>query len=341
MKILLICSKAFYSKTPEIKIRLEAAGHMVELPNCWDAPETENEMRSQGKAAHQEFKARMFRRSLSLVRESDAVLVLNYDKQTGAGLQKNYIGGATFLEMYDAFLEGKKIYLYHDIPDAIFSDEIEGFGVQVIHEDLSLIKDEEKRAIAAQIPMSKEYPNLTFIYGGARSGKSTFAEKLAAEAGSRILYTATAEILDDEMKRRVGLHQARRPASWMTLEAPSQVGKKLDETLMKHYLADAVLLDCISILTSNILLKLPDGTTEMDAWTALQQQELIPLFETISRYPTVKWIIVSNETGMGIVPAYPLGRLYRDVLGRTNQFLAARAKGVYLMSAGVPIKIKG
>ena len=181
--------------------------------------------------------------------------------------------------------------------------------------------------------------NLTFILGGARSGKSTYAESLAQANGERVLYVATAEILDDEMKRRVEIHQSRRPASWSTLDAPMQVAQTLENHLqLKSY--DAILLDCLSLLTSNILLTLPEDYPEADAWKAVQQ-ELEPIMAVIRKHTATQWILVSNEVGQGIVPAYSLGRLYRDVLGRANQFVSANAGTVFYMVAGLPMKLKG
>lgn len=181
--------------------------------------------------------------------------------------------------------------------------------------------------------------NLTFILGGARSGKSTYAESLAQANGERVLYVATAEILDDEMKRRVEIHQSRRPVSWSTLDAPMQVAQTLENHLQaKSY--DAILLDCVSLLTSNILLTLPEESPEANAWEAVQQ-ELAPILAVIRKHAATQWILVSNEVGQGIVPAYSLGRLYRDVLGRANQFVAANAGNVFYMIAGLPMKLKG
>ena len=104
------------------------------MPNCYDAPETESKYR--GTSKHSSWKASMFKRSKETIEKMDAVLVLNYDKHN----QKNYIGGATFLEMYDAFCLNKKIYMLHDIPDGMLRDEIIGFNPTIIYEDLILIK---------------------------------------------------------------------------------------------------------------------------------------------------------------------------------------------------------
>jgi adenosylcobinamide kinase/adenosylcobinamide-phosphate guanylyltransferase len=99
------------------------------------------------------------------------------------------------------------------------------------------------------------------------------------------------------------------------------------------------LLDCLSVWTSNIILSLPEDCDESTAWAAVQA-EIDALLDVVQNHANLSWIFVSNETGMGVVPAYPLGRLYRDVLGRANQYMAAYAGSVYWMAAGIPVKIK-
>lgn len=139
MTILLICSKHFYDRIPPVAATVRAAGHTVLLPNCYDAPMTEARMAAAGAEAHRAFKAAMFRRSAETIAGADAVLVLNYDKETEGGTLPRYIGGATFLEMYDAFRMGKRIYLLNPPPDGILADEIQGFGPQVLNGDLAAI----------------------------------------------------------------------------------------------------------------------------------------------------------------------------------------------------------
>lgn len=141
MKILVICSKRFYGNIPKIKKVLEEKNVEVFLPNCYDNPEEEAKMWNLGEEEHQKFKAKMFKKSENTIRDMDAVLVLNFDKNTDNKIEKNYIGGATFLEMYDAFRLNKKIYLYNDIPKGIFYDEIQGFGPIVINGDITKIKE--------------------------------------------------------------------------------------------------------------------------------------------------------------------------------------------------------
>ena len=134
MKILLICSKAFYNKLSDYKKALEKLGHDVYLPNCHDCPETEDKYR--GTLEHQVFKAKMFKQSEETIKKMDAVLVLNFDKNG----QKNYIGGATFLEIYDAFKLNKKIFFVNALPDGMLKDELIGFNPTIIHGDLTMIK---------------------------------------------------------------------------------------------------------------------------------------------------------------------------------------------------------
>ncbi len=134
MKIFIICSKTFYKKIPSIKERLESNGHKITLPNCYDAPETESIYR--GTEEHASWKSKMIKHSERVIAENEAVLVLNYNKN---GID-NYIGGATFLEMYDAFRLGKKIYMINDIPEGLLKDEIIGFNPVIINGDLNKIE---------------------------------------------------------------------------------------------------------------------------------------------------------------------------------------------------------
>lgn len=176
---------------------------------------------------------------------------------------------------------------------------------------------------------------MTLILGGARSGKSSYAQDLAAQLGGRVVYVATAEARDDEMRERIAVHQAQRPADWQTLEAPRQVGQSLFSMIDK---ADVILLDCVTLLTSNVLLSLPESApvTEVQREMDLEVEALL----TAYGQGDAEWIIVSNEVGLGLVPAYALGRTYRDVLGWVNQRLAQAADEVLFMVAGLPMKVK-
>ena len=142
MKVLIICSKRFYSNIPNIKKQLEENKIEVFLPNCYDDPKTEEKMWKLGEEEHQKFKAKMYKQSEETIKNMDGVLVLNFDKNTNGKIEKNYIGGATFLEIYDAFRLNKKIYLYNEIAEGILFDEIQGFAPTIINGDLSKLKDE-------------------------------------------------------------------------------------------------------------------------------------------------------------------------------------------------------
>ena len=135
MKIFLITSKSAYGTIPPIKKELESAGHVITLPNCYDDTGAEERQREMGRTQHAEWKSQMLRHSTNVIEGSDAVLVLNVDKN---GV-KNYIGGATFLEMYDAFRLGKKIYLLNEVPDGSLKDEIFGFQPVALNGDLAKI----------------------------------------------------------------------------------------------------------------------------------------------------------------------------------------------------------
>lgn len=177
---------------------------------------------------------------------------------------------------------------------------------------------------------------LTLILGGARSGKSAYAQRLAAESGQPVLYVATATAGDAEMAQRIARHRAARPAHWRTLEAPVNVGQALEAAITGD---EVVLLDCLTLLVSNLMMEEGTEVTE-DRLEARVTDELEAILRVCAaRRATL--IIVSNEVGMGLVPPYPAGRVYRDVLGRAHQWLAARANRVVLMVAGIPLELKG
>ena len=180
---------------------------------------------------------------------------------------------------------------------------------------------------------------LTFILGGARSGKSSYAERLAAEHGGAVLYVATARAWDDDMAARIARHKADRPAHWSTLEAPLQVGEAVSQWLRNVPEPPAVvLLDCLTLLANNVLVSMPEDIRPEQAEAALAP-EIAALAEAI-KASGLDWIVVSNEVGLGIVPPYALGRAYRDALGRANQRMAALADRVFFMVAGLPMVVK-
>lgn len=133
MRIFIICSKRFYGLIPEIESKLKELGHELTMPNCYENPEMEDSLRNLGPEEHAKWKSEMIRHSVKVIEDNDAVLVLNFKKDDF----ENYIGGATFLEMYDAFRLNKKIYLYNEIPGGTLHDEILGFQPIVLNGDLS------------------------------------------------------------------------------------------------------------------------------------------------------------------------------------------------------------
>jgi adenosylcobinamide kinase/adenosylcobinamide-phosphate guanylyltransferase len=179
---------------------------------------------------------------------------------------------------------------------------------------------------------------LTLILGGARSGKSSYAEQLAAQRGKRIVYVATAQAWDEEMALRIANHQAQRPSHWITVEAPTQVGARVSAAEAAGGDWEVVLVDCLTLLASNVILSLPEPVEIAAAEAALRVE--VDALLTAYAASRATWIVVSNEVGLGIVPAYPLGRVYRDALGRANQQLAAMADEVLFMVAGLPMRVK-
>lgn len=172
---------------------------------------------------------------------------------------------------------------------------------------------------------------LTLVIGGARSGKSRYAERLAARY-DRVIYLATGQVFDEEMAERIALHRAQRPAHWVTVEEGMTPASALRQRLADGG-ADAVLLDCVSFLLSNHLLANEEGFEER------ARQELLALLH-LCRESGVDLVAVSNEVGMALVPEYKLGRLFRDAAGRLNQLLAREAEQVYACFAGIAVDLK-
>jgi len=186
---------------------------------------------------------------------------------------------------------------------------------------------------------------IVLVLGGSRSGKSEFAEKLMRRSeGKRKGYIATSRILDEEMKYRVLLHQERRPADWKTFEILSEAGEAMETVLAE---TDTVLFDCITMYVNNILMehisKKPVETLGVEDLETLQQaleKDLARMFEEISKTSGKEIIFVSDELGMGIVPANAMSRVYRDLVGLANQYVARRAGEVYLSVAGITVELK-
>jgi adenosylcobinamide kinase/adenosylcobinamide-phosphate guanylyltransferase len=184
------------------------------------------------------------------------------------------------------------------------------------------------------------------VLGGARSGKSQFAERLAAERGEPVFYVATAKAMDDEMEQRIAHHRVRRPAAWSTLEAQTEVAVRAAAALrelagqlpalMGGSAAEVspdrgptLLVEDLTLLLSNLM---AEDEASAEARATAELEALLDLEAGL--------ILVSNEVGMGLVPEYPLGRRFRDALGRLNQFAASACDEVYLVVAGLPLRLK-
>lgn len=176
---------------------------------------------------------------------------------------------------------------------------------------------------------------LTLILGGARSGKSSYAQTLAEAAGKTVTFLATAQALDEEMSARIQKHRAERPVHWATLEAPLNIAEHAPKIK-----SAVVILDCITLLVTNLMMQfVKDDLVDETPFLQSVQTEIDGLIRTI-REREQDWMIISNEVGLGLVPPYQMGRVYRDGLGWANQRLAREADQVIFMVAGIPTVIK-
>jgi adenosylcobinamide kinase / adenosylcobinamide-phosphate guanylyltransferase len=168
--------------------------------------------------------------------------------------------------------------------------------------------------------------SVTLVLGGVRSGKSHYAQQLG-ERADRVVFVATAEARDEEMQRKVQRHQETRPAHWQTVEEPLN----LAQVIGSHGPAcDLMIIDCLTFFASNLLEAQPDDPASAIA----------ALCAALASAPCPV-VLVSNEVGSGVVPAYPLGRRFRDLLGEMNQSVARVATNVLLLVAGLPLVLKG
>jgi len=196
---------------------------------------------------------------------------------------------------------------------------------------------------------------LTLILGGARSGKSSYAEQRAKDVGGEsVLYVATSETKDEEMIERVIKHRSERPSAWGTVEAPRNVAQALRQAQdtaihRERSTAKVILLDCMTFLVANHLMDAaapeddPFDDPSSDPFDAQIEADVVAEVEALVEYiqeVDVELLVVSNEVGLGVVPPYELGRAYRDILGRANQILARHADEVQLLVAGIPMKVK-
>lgn len=167
--------------------------------------------------------------------------------------------------------------------------------------------------------------SLTLILGGARSGKSSFALDLARDKEA-VAFIATALPLDEEMDKRIRHHKEERPSHWKTIEEPID----LLTVIRGLNNVEIIILDCLTMWVSNLLERYTD-------------EEIIRMAEEIAKYSRdlkSEVITISNEVGLGIVPEYPIGRRYRDLLGRVNQTFAKYSNKVFFMIAGIPLEVK-
>ncbi len=177
------------------------------------------------------------------------------------------------------------------------------------------------------------------ITGGARSGKSRFAQELALKSTKPVLFVATATPGDEEMKQRIDEHRKSRPATWRTLEVETHIGKQILENINA---AQTVIIDCITLLINNVFSQHSPCHGEDFNARLLEKEvmaEITELTDCIHRV-AADFIIVTNEVGLGVVPDNKMGRLYRDLLGKANQVLAQNADEVYLLVSGIPLLIK-
>ncbi|NQT06683.1 MAG: bifunctional adenosylcobinamide kinase/adenosylcobinamide-phosphate guanylyltransferase [Candidatus Omnitrophica bacterium] len=169
---------------------------------------------------------------------------------------------------------------------------------------------------------------LIFIIGGARSGKSRFSVELAKEKGKKVLFIATCSPKDEEMKKRIQKHKRSRPAGWKVVEGYRKISAVLNRHANNF---DTIIIDCLGLFVTNLMMnRVRDKAIE---------KEITLIANRLLKSKT-DIIVVSNEVGGGIVPDNPLARRFRDVLGISNQIMAGHADTVYMMQAGIPIKIK-
>jgi adenosylcobinamide kinase / adenosylcobinamide-phosphate guanylyltransferase len=182
---------------------------------------------------------------------------------------------------------------------------------------------------------------VVLITGGARSGKSTYAENKAIEYGQKVMYIATSIPFDEEMQDRVRKHKERRSKDWLTYEAYKDLKRVYDNNAC----FEVILLDCITVMVTNLLFDFARGDFEALTNAEINTieksiMEEVEDFISAARVNSQTVIIVTNELGSGIVPEYKSGRVFRDIAGRVNQFIASSADEVYLTVCGIPIKIK-
>lgn len=173
------------------------------------------------------------------------------------------------------------------------------------------------------------------VTGGAKSGKSVFAETYIQQCAGQKVYVATAQALDEEMKERIAVHKKRRPSSWQTIEMPYGMPNNI-QRILQH--ADVVLVDCLTMYFSNFLFAHEQEADAVIIQKALQEME--QTCQYIHNSPGKTVVFVTNEIGCGIVPMGRVSRLYRDLIGTVNQKVAAEAEQVYVTICGITIELK-
>ena len=175
--------------------------------------------------------------------------------------------------------------------------------------------------------------------GGARSGKSRFAQEYACQNGGNVLFVATATAGDEDMRLRIGKHKKDRPADWHTLEVTSNIGRHIQANNGDAHL---VVIDCITLLVNNIFSRYDENQFDTIDNSMLEKEVVaeIEQLQICMKKAKSSFLIVSNEVGLGLVPDNRMGRLYRDYLGQANQMLAQEADEVYLLVAGIPLRVK-
>jgi adenosylcobinamide kinase / adenosylcobinamide-phosphate guanylyltransferase len=171
--------------------------------------------------------------------------------------------------------------------------------------------------------------SVTLVLGGVRSGKSRYAQQLA-EQSRCVVFVATAKVTDDEMREKIQHHRGDRPKEWLTVEEPLELPKVLAQ---HEFDSEVIVVDCLTIFAANLL------EAEGEDSGAIERRIEALCGALRAAHCTV--VLVSNEVGSGVVPAYPLGRRYRDLLGEINQRVARVADDVVLMVAGLPLALKG
>jgi len=190
---------------------------------------------------------------------------------------------------------------------------------------------------------------IIYVTGGAKSGKSKFAEDLLLslnDGKEKNVYLATSVVFDEEMKKKVELHKARRKDNWITVESYKNFSQSLEEVMNenKKNKKNNMLVDCLTNMISNIIFENEEIDWEKPEKNQLEkcdenvEKEVQNLCEIFKNFENV--VIVSNEVGMGLVPAYPLGRYFREIAGKMNQFVAEKADEAYFVVSGISMKIK-